>query len=122
MCFQGTVVPGVTPEYLPPTSWCMSPLEVGSVDALENAISYINQVRLWCRHASPQCAHKVGYPNILDNMWIANSITAETIPFVRQRAAVEYLVYLMGGNVEPGLGRAVTARPPIAARAAERRA
>jgi hypothetical protein len=100
MCFQGAIVPGVSPEYIRSNYWCMSPHAVSSVDALENGISYINQVRLWCQLAAPQCAYKIGYPNILDTMWIANSITAETVPFQRQRDAIEYLVYLMGGSVE----------------------
>ena len=99
MCFLGPVTPGVTPELLPQYYWCMSPLDVSRVDALENNTSYVNRVRLWCRHSSPQCAHKVTYPNQFDSMLVANSITAETIPFERQREAVEYLVYLMGGNI-----------------------
>jgi hypothetical protein len=78
----------------------MSPLDVSSVDALENNVSYVNRVRLWCRLGSPQCAHKIAFPNQFDTMTAANSITAETIPFVRQRDAIVYLVYLMGGNVE----------------------
>lgn len=78
----------------------MSPLDVSSVDALENNVTYVNRVRLWCRHASPQCAHKLAFPNQFDTMTVANSITAETIPFVRQREAIEYLVYLMGGYIE----------------------
>jgi len=78
----------------------MSPFAVGRVEAIENNISYINQVRLWCRLAVPQCAHQIGYPNMLENTRIANSITTETVPFIRQRDAIEYLVYLMGGNIE----------------------
>jgi hypothetical protein len=101
MCFLGSIIPGVTPELVPQHYWCISPLDVGMVDALENDTSYINEVRLWCRHASPQCAHKIAYPNPFDDATIANSITAETIPYRRERAAIEYLVYLMGGNVEP---------------------
>jgi hypothetical protein len=100
MCFQGAIVPGVTPEYIPPNFWCISPFAVSRVEAIENNISYINQVRLWCRLAAPQCAYKIGYPNMLDTMWIANNVTTETVPFLRQRDAVEYLVYLMGGNVQ----------------------
>jgi hypothetical protein len=99
MCFQGAIIPGATPEYIPSNYWCMSPSAVGRVDAIENNISYINQVRLWCQLAAPQCAYKIGYPNMLDNRWTANSITTETVPFLRQRDAVEYLVYLMGGNL-----------------------
>lgn len=101
MCFQGLVVPGVTLEFSPPYYWCMSPLDVSNVEALENDTSYVNKVRLWCRQASPQCAHKIGYPDQFDNMRVANSIAAETYPFKRVRAAIAYLVYLMGGSVEP---------------------
>src|SRR5271169_283165 len=100
MCFLGAVVPGVALELLPPYYWCMSPFDVSSVDALENNISYVNQVRLWCRHASPQCAHKIAFPNQFDTAKVANSITVETIPFVPARDAIVYLVYLMGGYVE----------------------
>lgn len=101
LCFLGSIVPGVTLVLAPHNYWCMSPFAVGTVDALENGVSYINEVRLWCRHASPQCAHKIAYPNMFDTMTVANSIAAQTIPFRHQRAAVEYLVYLMGGAVEP---------------------
>jgi len=100
LCFRGVITPEITPEYIAANFWCMSPFAVGRVDAIENNISYINQVRLWCRLAVPQCAYKIGYPNMLEYTWIANSITAETVPFIRQRDAIEYLVYLMGGNVE----------------------
>jgi hypothetical protein len=100
LCFQGVLVPGVTPEYIPPYYWCISPLAVSRVDAVENDISYINQVRLWCRLAAPQCAYKVEYPNMFDDMPVANSIITETVPFFRQRDAIEYLVYLMGGNLQ----------------------
>jgi hypothetical protein len=100
MCFLKAIVPGPQPEYIPPNYWCINPLAVDRVEAIDNNISYINQVKLWCRLAAPQCAYKVGYPNVPDNLWIANSITAETVPFLRQREAVEYLVYLMGGNVQ----------------------
>ena len=100
LCFRGVITPEVTPAYIPANFWCMSPFAVGRVEAIENNISYINQVRLWCRLAVPQCAYKIGYPNMLENTWIANSITTETVPFIRQREAIEYLVYLMGGNVE----------------------
>jgi hypothetical protein len=98
MCFQGSIVPGPTPVLVPQPYWCMSPLDVSMVEALQNGISYINRVRLWCQLASPQCAHKIAYPNDFDNAKVANSITAETIPFQRQREAIEYLVYLMGGS------------------------
>jgi hypothetical protein len=100
LCFKGVLVPGITPEYIPDNFWCISPFNVTRVEAIENDISYINQVRLWCQLAAPQCAYKVGYPNMLDNLWDANSITAETVPFLRQRDAIAYLIYLMGGEAE----------------------
>jgi hypothetical protein len=98
MCFLTPVNPPMSLELAPQNYWCMSPLAVGTVEALENDTTYVNQVRLWCRHAAPQCAHKIAYPNMFDNMTVSDSITAETIPFERERDAVEYLVYLMGGN------------------------
>jgi len=100
MCFRGAITPEVTPVYIPLNFWCMSPFAVGRVEALENDISYINQVRLWCRLAEPQCAFKIGHPSMLDKQWVANSITTETVPFIRQREAIEHLVYLMGGNLD----------------------
>lgn len=100
MCFRGAITPEVTPVYIPLNFWCISPFAVGRVEALENDISYINQVRLWCRLAEPQCAFKIGHPNMLDKQWVANSITTETVPFIRQREAIEHLVYLMGGNLD----------------------
>lgn len=99
LCFQGAITPGVLPVYLANNYWCMSPFAVSRVEAIENDISYINQVRLWCRLAAPQCAYEIGYPTVLDTTRIANSITTETVPFLRQRDALEYLVYLMGGDV-----------------------
>jgi hypothetical protein len=101
LCFQGVVVPGPPPVYVPDNFWCMNPLAVDRVEALENDITSVNQVRLWCRLGAPQCAYKVGYTNILSNYWVANSITTQTVPFLRQRDAIEYLVYLMGGNPGP---------------------
>jgi hypothetical protein len=101
MCFQGIVNPGMSAltNYL--NYWCIDPRAVGAVDALENGISYINAVRLWCRHSAPQCAHKVGYANMLDEGWVANSITAQTVPFRQQKAALVHLIYLMGGGAGP---------------------
>jgi hypothetical protein len=101
MCFLGSIIPGVTLELSPQNYWCMSPFDVSNVEALENDNSYVNQVRLWCRQSSPQCAHKIAYPNQFDDSRVADSIAAAAFPFKRERAAIEYLVYLMGGSVEP---------------------
>jgi hypothetical protein len=99
MCFQGLPDANMNPYSMPQNYWCISPMAVGSVDAVKNNITYVYSVRLWCRHSAPQCAHKIGYPNISDQSWNANSITAETIPYREQRAAIKHLIYLMGGNL-----------------------
>ena len=80
--------------------WCLYPTAVNNVEALENNVSYVNNVRLWCVLEAPQCARRIGIPNFLDDsVWIGNSITAQTRPFREQRSAIQYLIYLMGGNV-----------------------
>jgi hypothetical protein len=100
MCFQGLPDANMNPYAFPQDYWCISPMAVASVVAVKNDVTYVDGVRLWCRHSAPQCAHKFG-TNIfmLDQSWIANSITAETIPFREERAAIEHLIYMMGGNL-----------------------
>jgi hypothetical protein len=99
MCFQGLPDPDMNPYAVPQDYWCISPLAVGAVDRVNNDVTYVNGVRLWCRLSAPQCAHKFGSPNALDKSWIANSIVAETIPSRAQQAAFDHLIYLMGGDV-----------------------
>lgn len=108
ICFRGLVNRQQAEFESYQNYWCMLPVSVNNVDALENGISYVNQVRLWCRHAAPQCARRYGYPDFLDESFpAANSIAAQTVPYFQQRDAIEYLIYLMGGNV----GGAVALRP-----------
>jgi hypothetical protein len=79
--------------------WCMYPTAVNNVEALENGISYVDTVRLWCVLEAPQCARRIGFGNFLDDSaWFGNSIAAQTRPFKEQRNAIAYLIYLMGGN------------------------
>jgi hypothetical protein len=102
MCFRGLVNRRnpVFENYQ--NYWCMPPSAVRNIDAIENNVSYVNEVRLWCALAAPQCARRFGHPNFLDQSdWIGNSISAQTVPFRGQRDAMEYLIYLMGGNVRP---------------------
>jgi hypothetical protein len=107
MCFRGLVNPRnpVFENYQ--NYWCMHPTAVHNVDAIENNVSYVNEIRLWCPLEAPQCARRFGHPNFLDQSnWIGNSISAQIVPFREQRSAIEYLVYLMGGNIpQPGPGR-----------------
>ena len=98
MCFRGLVNRQLTLFENYQSYWCIPPAAVSNVEALDDNISYVNSVRLWCALEAPQCAHRFGYPNYLDESgWIGNSITAQTVPFKAQRNAIEYLVYLMGG-------------------------
>ena len=107
MCFRGLVnrQQALFENYQ--NYWCMLPITVNNVEALENNVSYVNAVRLWCVLDAPQCARRFGHPNFLDESGsIGNSITAQTVPYQQQRRAIEYLIYLMGGSVRQsgGLG------------------
>jgi hypothetical protein len=100
MCFRGLVNRQAAFFENYQNYWCMYPTAVNNVEALENNISYVNNVRLWCVLEAPQCARRIGIPNFLDDSgWFGNSITAQTRPFREQRNAIQYLIYLMGGNV-----------------------
>jgi hypothetical protein len=100
MCFRGLVNRQQVAFETYQNYWCMNPIAVNNVDALENNVSYVNEVRLWCAHADPQCAHRVGYADYLDTSpGLANSILVQVTPYIPERAALEQLVYLMGGNV-----------------------
>ena len=100
MCFRGLVNRQLPKFENYQNYWCMYPAFVNNVEDLENNITTVNSVRLWCILEAPQCARRIGFPNYLDESpWIGNSIRAETRPSKEQRAAIEHLVYLMGGNV-----------------------
>jgi hypothetical protein len=104
MCFRGLVNRQQAQFEHYQNYWCMYPTNVNNVDALENNVSYVNAVRLWCKHAAPQCARQYGFPNFLDETApLGNSISAQTVAYKQQRDAIEYLIYLMGGNLEPGI-------------------
>ena len=104
MCFRGLVNRQQAEFENYQNYWCMYPTNVNNVEALENNVSYVNEVRLWCRHAAPQCARKFGFPDFLDETSpLGNSISAQTVEYKQERDAIEYLIYLMGGNLEPGI-------------------
>jgi hypothetical protein len=105
MCFRGLVNRQLAEFETYANYWCMNPLAVNNVDPVQNNISQVNEVRLWCAHAAPQCAHRVGYANYLDtNPGLANNIVVQITPYQPERAALEHLVYLMGGNVREAGG------------------
>lgn len=74
-------------------NWCIYPQIVDRVEAATNDVTGINEVRLWCIRSYPQCAHAP------DTGWVSNNISAATVDYLQERAAVERLVYMMGGSV-----------------------
>ena len=74
-------------------NWCIYPQVVDRVEAATNDVTGINEVRLWCLRSYPQCAHSP------DTGWVSNNISAGTVDYLRERAAVEDLISIMGGNV-----------------------
>jgi hypothetical protein len=100
ICFRGLVNRQLALFENYQNYWCMPPTAVNNVEGLQNNVSYVNSVRLWCALDAPQCARRFGIANFLDeNSPVGNSITAQTVPYQRQREALRYLIYLMGGNV-----------------------
>ena len=100
MCFRGLVNRQLLEFENYQNYWCMNPAFVNNVEELQNSTTSVNSVRLWCILEAPQCARRIGWPNYLDeSLWIGNSISAETRPAREQRAAIEHLIYLMGGDV-----------------------
>jgi len=106
LCFRGAMEIGIRklPNYY--DYWCMTPAAVAEVDALDNDVSYIPEVQLWCRHASPYCARRVQYQEYLlsPGLGFSNTITVPVIPFKQEKGAIEHLVYLMGGDVHDPYG------------------
>lgn len=92
MCFVGVLNAQQTVFEVRRFPWCVAPAALAAIEAAENDVTYVPQLRLWCRHAAPQCFQERGrfYRT-------ADSIAVEIIPSRREKEAVEYLVYLMGG-------------------------
>ena len=102
LCFRG--VPS-SPQIIYDSGhrdWCMHPWFVGRVEAVANDITHINEVRLSCGRDYPQCARRLGpLPALANAAWVANSISAATHDYRRERAALENLITLMGGAIAP---------------------
>ncbi|HJU18965.1 MAG TPA: hypothetical protein VJ770_21120 [Stellaceae bacterium] len=97
MCFVGVLNVQRTVFEVRRFPWCVAPAALAGIDAIENDITYVPQLRLWCRHAAPQCFQEVGrfYRR-------SDSVAVEILPSRREKAAIAYLVYLMGGWVPAG--------------------
>jgi len=100
MCFRGLVNRQEAYFENYQNYWCVNPAFVNNVEELTNDMTSVNSVRLWCVLEAPQCARRIGFWNFLDESpWYSNIISAETRPSKEQRAAIEHLIYLMGGNL-----------------------
>ena len=114
MCFRGLVNRQQAEFETYTNYWCISPFAVSNVDALENNVSYVNEVRLWCAHADPQCAHRVGFADYLDTSpKIANSILVQVTPY-KPRTRGRRASCLSDGRKRTGhLDAALTRAAPI---------
>jgi hypothetical protein len=82
--------------------WCIFPQTVDRVEVVTNPT--INEVRVWCMRAYPQCAHSPA------DGGFANYIVAPTLDYRQERVAVENLVYMMGGGARFAEPRGYEAR------------
>jgi hypothetical protein len=84
--------------------WCVHPQSVSNVEAFTNGGGGISEVRIWCMHSYPHCAHSLDYSNVLSSSSsISNNITVQIIPSRQERSALEDLIFVMGGNaITPG--------------------
>ena len=100
MCFRGLVNRrnAVFENYQ--NYWCIPPSAVNNVEAIENNVSYVNTRFAYGARSEPRNAPAAsGFRTFsIQSNWIGNSVSAQTVPFKGQRGAIEYLIYLMGGN------------------------
>jgi hypothetical protein len=93
MCFRGVLnVDRTVFEYS--YDWCLSPMAVSRVEALRNEVTGVPQILLWCKHSDPECAEEISYSHRATNF-----VTVQIIPSDQEKAAVEHLIYLMGGRL-----------------------
>lgn len=94
MCFRGVQnVRETILDYTYNSDWCFPPNAVSQVD-LFSAIGRGQQLTLFCKHSAPQCIREIGYGNRT-----ADRATVSIVPSQQEKAAVEHLVYLMGGSL-----------------------
>jgi hypothetical protein len=93
--------------------WCMAPVAVAAVEALDDDVTHVPSVRLWCRHDAPYCAYRVKRLARFGAYGRADTITVQTIPYRREKAAIEHLVWLMGGATSPHLSAGLDSGPVL---------
>jgi hypothetical protein len=96
MCFRGVVNANRTAlQY--PDDWCLAPGAVSRVEAMWNDVTGIPELQLWCKHSDPECVQNFDYPTGTTNL-----VTMQIVPPSEEKAAVEHLIYLMGGSLGEG--------------------
>ena len=79
--------------------WCIHPQLVDRVSVIADPKTTLHGVELWCMRVYPQCVHS------LETGQIENRVTAIAVDYQQERAALQHLIYMMGGNVrftQPG--------------------
>jgi hypothetical protein len=102
MCFRTRAFSPLTiyDDYY--SDWCIYPTSVSRVEAATSQLTHFSMIRLWCKHAFPQCAHSINYPSFpwVSGNGIANSMTIQTVSSQQLRAAVQDLIFAMGGALD----------------------
>jgi hypothetical protein len=100
MCFRHVLDPTQTAfeAFVSKNNWCLAPTAVSRVDAFRSVTN--EQLRLVCKHSDPQCARDIGYSNRG-----ADSVIVDIVPADQEKAAVENLIYLMGGDIDREFGK-----------------
>jgi hypothetical protein len=91
--------------------WCMAPTAVAAVEALDDDVTHVPSVRLWCRHDAPYCAWRVKRLARFGAYGRADAIMVQIVPYRREKAAIEHLVYLMGGSTVANLSAGLDSGP-----------
>jgi hypothetical protein len=113
MCFRGATEVTIRRLANYRSFWCMPPTAVAAVEALDDDVTHVPSVRLWCRHDAPYCAHRVKPLARFGAYRYANTITVQAVPYRREKAAIEYLVYLMGGSTTEHLSAGLDSGPVL---------
>ena len=114
LCFRGATEVTVRRLANYRDFWCMPPTAVANVEALDDDVTHVPAVRLWCRHSAPYCAWRAdsvgGSPINIAYGW-SDTITFQAIPYKREKAAIEYLIGMMGGALQPTLTSGLDSDP-----------
>ena len=95
MCFRGAYTLSQTIfDSLYKTDWCLFPTAINQVELVPDIVTGKYQLQLSCKHAAGRCVEEVGSLRRQ-----AALVTLPIIPPQQEKAAIEHLVYLMGGDL-----------------------